>query len=151
MVDSLAAARQTIRVSRSATRFKRSLLTVAGVLCVGLAVAGIFLPLLPTTPLLLLAAGCFARGSPRLERRLMNHPTLGRYIRDYRQGRGMPLRAKITALVLLWTTIGASALLAVEAWWIRLLLGVVAVCVTAHLLRIKTSDGKTKSKGPVQG
>lgn len=104
----------------------------------GLAVAGIFLPLLPTTPLLLLAAACFTRGSPRLERWLMEHPTLGRHIRDYREGRGMPLRAKVTALMVLWGTIALSIYL-VAVFWIQLVLLAVAVGVSAHLLMIRTS------------
>jgi len=122
-----------------AARIKRLILKTAGAVCVGLAVAGIFLPLLPTTPLLLLAAACFTRSSPRLERWLMDHRVLGRYIRDYRQGRGMPLRAKVTALLVLWGTIGVSAWLLTELW-IRLLLLAVVVGVTTHLLRIKTSQ-----------
>ena len=125
-------------MASSLTRARRLLLTTAGVVCVGLAVAGVFLPLLPTTPLLLLAAACFTRSSPRLERWLMEHPTLGCYIRDYREGRGMPLRAKVSALALLWGTIALSAYL-VAIFWVQLVLLAVAVGVSAHLLMIKTS------------
>ena len=60
-----------------------------------LGIAGIFLPLLPTTPFLLLAAACYVRSSPRLYRWLMNHRWTGEYIRDYREKRGLPLRTKI--------------------------------------------------------
>ena len=98
-----------------------------------------FLPLLPTTPFLLLAAACYARSSDRLNRWLLDHPTLGKFIDDYRSGRGMPLRAKIVALVLLWGTITVSAIFAVSALWARMLLAAVAVGVTIHLLAIKTS------------
>ncbi len=125
-------------MASSLTRARRLLLTTAGVVCVGLAVAGVFLPLLPTTPLLLLAAACFTRSSPRLERWLMEHPTLGCYIRDYREGRGMPLRAKVSALALLWGTIALSAYL-VAIFWVQLVLLAVAVGVSTHLLMIKTS------------
>ncbi len=109
-----------------------------GSLALGLGVIGIFLPLLPTTPLLLLAAACYTRGSPRLERWLLSHPTLGRYISNYREGRGMTLRAKVMSLALLWIGCGASAYL-VELLWVRLLLGAVAVGVGVHLLRLKTA------------
>ena len=121
------------------SKVKRGLLTAAGSLSLGLGVLGIFLPLLPTTPFLLLAAACYARSSERLNRWLLGHPTLGKFIEDYRSGRGMPLRAKIVALVLLWGTITASAVFAVSVLWARLLLAAVAVGVTVHLLAIRTS------------
>lgn len=122
-----------------AGEIKRGLLTAAGSIALGLGVVGIFVPLLPTTPFLLLAAACYVRSSERLSGWLLNHRILGRYIRDYRDGRGMPLRAKIVTLVLLWGTIGASATWAVSLLWVRLLLAAVALGVTVHLLVIKTS------------
>jgi hypothetical protein len=78
---------------------------VAGALAVLLGVLGIFLPLLPTTPFLLLASWCFARGSTRLHRWLLTHPLFGDYLRNFEAGRGIPLRAKIVATVLLWSSL----------------------------------------------
>lgn len=127
---------------------KRALLLAGGAMALGLGVLGVFLPLLPTTPFLLLAAACFARSSRRFHDWLLGHRVLGRYIRDYREGRGMPLRAKIVALALLWGSIGSSALLVVELLWVRLLLAAIAVAVTVHLVRLPTS---TRRGEPAQG
>lgn len=99
---------------------------------------GIFVPLLPTTVFLLLAAFCYARSSERLYHRLLNDRWLGEYIKNYRAGRGMPLRAKVVTLLALWLTIGFTARFGVSAWWGRLALLGVAVGVTIHLVRIKT-------------
>lgn len=120
------------------SRIAPALYVIVGSIFLGLGVIGIFLPLLPTTPLLLLAAACYTRGSPRLNRWLLSHPTLGRYLSDYREGRGMTLGAKVASLGLLWLGIGASAYL-VNLLWVRLLLLAVLVGVTTHLLRLKTA------------
>jgi uncharacterized membrane protein YbaN (DUF454 family) len=109
-----------------------------GIISVGLGLVGIFVPVLPTTPFLLLAAACFMRSSPRLYDWLIHHKWFGIYIRNYREYRAITLRAKVLALVLLWGVIGATALFAVTLWWVRLLLGIVAVGVTLHLLHLKT-------------
>jgi uncharacterized membrane protein YbaN (DUF454 family) len=103
-----------------------------------LGVLGIFLPLLPTTPFLLLAAAMWLRGSPRLYEWLMDNKCLGAYIRNFRETRAIPLRAKIVSVAMLWATILLSAFLAVNAWWLRVLLLLVAVGVTWHILSFKT-------------
>ena len=120
------------------TRSVRIVLIVAGCVALGLGILGIPLPVLPTTPFLLLSAWCFARSSERLHRWLLTNRLFGRYIRDYTEHRGIPRRVKIYTLVLLWATISLSAFLAVHLWWIRLLLFAVAAGVTVHVLRIKT-------------
>ena len=114
------------------------ILRIAGILSVGLGVLGIFVPLLPTTPFLLLAAACFVRSSPRLYHWLIHHRWFGKYIRYYREYRAIPLRAKVVALALLWGVIGFAAWRVVTAWWIRAGLGVIALDVTVHLLHLRT-------------
>lgn len=113
-------------------------LIVIGVVALCLGAVGVVLPLLPTTPFLLLAAGCFMRSSDRLYRWLVHNRWLGDYIRNYREHHAMTRRAKVVALVMLWGAIGYSAVAATASWWLRVLLGVVASSVTAHLLCLKT-------------
>ena len=109
----------------------------AGSVSVGVGILGIFLPLLPTTPFLLFAAACYVRSSPRLYRRLMTNRITGAYIRNYREGNGMPMRAKVLSIILLWGTLLASAFL-VEYAWVRIILLLVAIGVPILILRIPT-------------
>lgn len=117
----------------------RRILLVAGWLCVGIGAAGIVLPLVPTTGPLLLAAFCFDRSSPRFHTWLTEHRWFGAYIRDYRAGRGLPALQKTCTIGLLWLSIGASMVFAVDAWWGRLLLSLIAVGVTWHILALPTA------------
>ena len=80
-----------------------------GSLSLALGILGIFLPLLPTTPFLLLTAALWIKGSPRLYQRLLAHKRLGPYIRQFREQRAIPLRAKIVSVSLVWITLGYSA------------------------------------------
>ena len=114
----------------------KALLIVLGTLCVGLGVLGIFLPLLPTTVFLLLAAACYARSSERFYHRLLNHRWLGSYIRNHREGRGMRRRDKTVTVALLWIGIGATMIWSVEALWLRAVLALIAVSVTVHVVRL---------------
>lgn len=123
---------------REAGRIRRSLLIAAGLLSTALAVLGIFLPLLPTVPLLLLAAACFARSSPRCHAWLREHRHFGPVLAAYQDGAGVPRRAKVSALLLIWTSIPLSALFLVEATWLRLLLVLIALAVTSYLLWLPT-------------
>jgi uncharacterized membrane protein YbaN (DUF454 family) len=97
-----------------------------------------FLPLLPTTVFLLLAAWCFARSSEKFYRWLHYNRLFGRYIRDYQSGRGMTLGSKIISITILWIGIGASAYWATESFYVRLLLLLIAIGVTWHLALVKT-------------
>jgi uncharacterized membrane protein YbaN (DUF454 family) len=114
----------------------RVLLIACGTLCVVLGVIGIFLPLMPTTVFLLLAAACYARSSERFYQRLVTHRFLGAYIRNSREGRGMRRREKVITLALLWLSIGATMFWTAKAWWLRLLLLAIAAGVTAHVARL---------------
>ena len=116
----------------------RTLLIALGTLCVGLGVLGMLVPVLPTTPFLLLAAACFGRSSERFYRWLVTNRWCGAYIRNYREGRGIPLKQKVLAISLLWLTIGSTAWWAVSLWWVRLILLGIAVGVTIHLVKIRT-------------
>ena len=97
-------------IQPSRHRSVRYLLLSIGWLSVALGVIGIFLPVLPTTPFLLLAAACFVRSSRRFYLWLVTHPHLGPWIRDYLEGQGIPLKGKIYALVLMWASIAFPAI-----------------------------------------
>ena len=117
----------------------KQLLVILGALALGLGVAGIFLPLLPTTPLLLLAAWCFVRSSPRLYEWLLNHPRLGVYIRNFREHRAIPLRVKVFSVTMVWLTIGFCIVAVVdEWWWAQVALFLLAVAITWHILSYAT-------------
>ena len=116
----------------------RVFLATIGLISLGLGIIGAFLPLLPTTPFLLLSAACFVRSSRRLYAWLINHPQLGPFVRNYRDHRSMTVRIKVVTLVLLWVTIGYSALAVAEALWLRLLLLAIAGAVTAHVATLGT-------------
>ncbi len=118
-------------------RVLRYLLFVCGCISVVLGVIGIFLPVLPTTPFLLLAAACFARSSKRFYRWLVTHPQLGPWVRDYLEGQGLPLKGKIWALVLMWASISFSMWI-VPLPWVRVFMLISAVCVTVYILKQKT-------------
>ncbi len=92
-------------------RWQRGLWVALGMLSLALGIVGIFLPVLPTTPFVLLAAWCFSRGSERFERWLLLHPRFGPMVRDWRANRAVPLRAKQLALVMM---LFGSA----WAWWV---------------------------------
>ena len=115
----------------------RSALLVIGWLAVLLGVIGIFLPVLPTTPFLLLAAACFVRSSRRFYDWLVMHPRLGPWFRDYLEGNGIPLKAKIYAIATMWLSIGVSCWL-VPFIWARAGMLVSATLVTLYILRQRT-------------
>jgi hypothetical protein len=117
---------------------RKWLLLSAGILCVGFATAGIFLPILPTTPFLMLAAACFVRSSDRFYRWLIGHRLFGRYIKYYREYRAITVQSKILTLVLLWATIGYTAFAVVHSVPLRVLLLLIAAGVTIHVLRLRT-------------
>jgi uncharacterized membrane protein YbaN (DUF454 family) len=125
----------------------KGVLVAAGFTATGLAVLGIFLPLLPTVPLLLLATACFARSSNRFHRWLLEHRHLGPLIADYLDGGGIPMRARVTALALTWTTIPLSALYLVSLAWVRILMMAVAASLTVYLVRL---PGREPRKTPAE-
>jgi len=123
-------------------KLKRRLLVIAGTVFTGVGILGILVPILPTTPFLLLAAACFVRSSQSFYTWLLNNRLLGIYISSYVQGKGMPHRVKVFTVVLLWTTIGLSMWLATQDFLIRVILVLVAVGVTIHIILIKNYDKK---------
>jgi uncharacterized membrane protein YbaN (DUF454 family) len=118
---------------------------IGGTASLGLAILGIFLPILPTTPFLLLATFCYGCGSKRFYHWLVDRSWFNGYIRSYREGRGIKVKQKVLTIALLWLTIGYAIGFGAITGWLKIVLGIVAVGVTTHLIMIKTwrSDSST--------
>lgn len=115
------------------------LLTVIGSIAVVLAILGIFLPLLPTTPFLLLASACYLRGSKRMHRWLLNNRVFGEYLRNFEEGKGIPRKAKIIAIALLWASL-AFSIYKVQIVPLQFMLVMLGIGVSIFLLKMKTLD-----------
>ena len=111
-----------------------------GLVFVALGVAGIFLPLLPTTPFLLLAAACFARSSDRFHQWLLNHPLLGTTVREWQEHRRIPRRSKWIAIVTMAATLTLSVVFFVPHPALQLLLALFGVALAIYLYRIPSRD-----------
>ncbi|MDR2383824.1 MAG: YbaN family protein [Prevotellaceae bacterium] len=120
------------------SKLKKTLLITFGSIFLVLGILGIFLPLLPTTPFLLLTTACYAKSSKRLLKKMLSNRILGKYIIDYQQNKGIRKSIKIYVLTLLWTTIALSIVFFAGSLWIKILLGCVAVGVTVHISTFKT-------------
>jgi uncharacterized protein len=114
-------------------RFARPLWVVLGTIFLILGAVGVVLPVLPTTPFLLLTAACYARGSERFHHWVLHNRVFGQYLSDYYEGRGVPLRTKAVSLVLLWATI-AFSMYRVDHLHARLGLFALATAVSAHVI-----------------
>ncbi|WP_434586113.1 DUF454 family protein [Klebsiella sp. R390] len=119
----------------------RIILIIIGWLAVALGTLGIFLPLLPTTPFILLAAWCFARSSPRFHHWLLYRSWFGGYLRHWQQYRAMPPGAKPQAIVMILLTFALSLWL-VKLTWVRILLLVILTCLLIFMWRIPVVDAK---------
>jgi uncharacterized membrane protein YbaN (DUF454 family) len=120
-----------------AGRLRRTLFLVAGSASLATGVVGIVVPVLPTTPFLILAAFCYARSSRRCYRWLVTNRVFGRYINDYLCGRGVSWKVKVGAILFLWAVIILTAVFFVEQLWLRVVLFAVAAGVTIHVVMIK--------------
>ena len=118
----------------------RWVLFIAGFVAIALGVVGIFLPVLPTVPFLLLALACFARSSARFYNWLLDHAHLGPLVGPYLQGRGVKHATKIKAIGLLWASIAISVLFLVNVIWVQGMLLVIGLGVSLYLLNLPTSN-----------
>ena len=114
------------------------LYTVLGSLSLALGILGIFLPVLPTTPFLLLSAAMYMRGSHRLYDWLMAHKHLGSYIKNFREHRALPLRVKTVSVSMVWATLLYCAFFVAKEWWMSVMFIAIAIGVTVHILSYRT-------------
>jgi uncharacterized membrane protein YbaN (DUF454 family) len=124
----------------------RWLLIAAGIVATLLGVVGAFLPVMPTTPFLLVAAACFARASPKLDRMLTGSATFGPTILEWRRHRSIPWRTKLVAIGLMSAMIAVSAVLFVRPWWAQALLVAVGAATGAWLWRIPSRDRPPRAR-----
>ena len=118
----------------------------AGTICLTLAAVGVFLPILPTTPFLLLTAAFYLRSSERMYTWLYENRYFGEYLRNYRDGRGIPLNTKLLTVAMLWAAISYSILFVTMHWALNVLLTVIAAAVSAHILQIPTLKNELKAR-----
>ncbi len=118
---------------------KKTIFILIAVISLLLGIIGMFVPILPTTPFLLLSAALFARSSKKYYDWLLNHKYLGPYIRNFREDKSIPLRVKIISISLLWITILTSVFFAAAGkLWLQLVLIAIAIGVSIHILSFKT-------------
>ena len=116
---------------------KRYLLIGAGTLSLSIGVIVIFIPLLPTTPLLLLSSYCYLKSSTRLYEKLIHHKILGSYLHNYMKHKAIDKKTKIIAITTLWISLGISILIA-PLIFVKVLLFIIGSGVTMHLRGLKT-------------
>lgn len=119
-------------------RLIRGILIIAGFVFTGLGLVGIFLPLLPTTPFLLLAVACFAKSSKKHHSWLLDNKLFGSFIKDYHEKRGIKLRVKVIAISLLWISISYSVLFMVGNLFVSVIMVIIALGVTVFLIDLRT-------------
>lgn len=119
------------------SQLRRIFLISVGIISLGLGILGAFLPLLPTTPFLLLSAACFVRSSDKLYQWLMGHKLLGPYIQSFREGKEFPLKTKLVIIAFVWVSIGFSIVLVLSDWRWRVVMAGGALLWTVVVLLYK--------------
>lgn len=114
---------------------QRHLLFAIGWISLVLGIIGIFLPILPTTPFVLLAAACFMRSSERWYLWLTNHPRYGTYIKSYLENKGIPLKAKLLAMFMMWTSFLITIFVITDSPIVKVILPTIGVGVSWYLLK----------------
>jgi len=127
---------QLSREEARPSKIKKGLFVVAGTISLGLGLVGIVLPVLPTTPFLLVSAACYYKGSERLHRWMLDNRLFGDYLRNYKEGKGIQPRTKIFTLILLWSVISFSALFMLNNVIIQIILFATAIGVSIHIIAL---------------
>lgn len=138
------------RDATTSSKLKKGFHIVAGTIFLGLGAIGIFIPILPTTPFLLLSAACYYKGSERLHRWMLNNRWFGSYIKNYKEGKGISLRNKAFIIALLWSTIIYSTIFVVNILIIQMALLIIAFAVSLHILMIPTMRREDIEPNPLE-
>lgn len=116
----------------------KALLISIGTLSIILGVIGIVIPLLPTTPLILLGAACYIKSSEKLYQKLLKNKWLGGYIKDFREKNGISRKNKIISITMMWLSICCTLLFIDISFLIRSIITIIAVTVSAYILSFDT-------------
>jgi uncharacterized membrane protein YbaN (DUF454 family) len=125
---------------RVSGKMMRGIYIIVGTIALVIGAIGLFLPVIPTTPLVILAAACYYRGSKRLHAWILSSRWFGETIKNYQAGRGLTRDTKVRAIFLMWTTIIISAWFFVSNPFVRVAIICVAVGVTVYLVRLPTLE-----------
>ncbi len=142
-------AQQQVPALKPLNTITRVMLVVAGTLSLGLGIVGVFLPVLPTTPFMLLAALCYVRSSQRLYNRLMQSRFANVHVHNVLSGKGIPLSVKIVSLTISAMMIGYVSIFVTDSFLVRMLLGLLYLVQLGFMLRMKTleRDGSSPENG----
>ena len=132
-------------MQKHTNKYKRIFFIFLGILAVLLGLIGIILPILPTTPFIILGAAIFAKSSDKFYEWLIGNRLFGVYLKNYREGKGVPLNVKVSAISFLWITILSSVIFFVSIIIVQILLILVAIGVTYHVVKIP-GEGKSEEK-----
>jgi uncharacterized membrane protein YbaN (DUF454 family) len=127
---------------KTSQKIIRLFFVVAGTISLVLGAIGIVLPVLPTTPFLLLALACYCRSSERMTQWMLNNKYFGNYLRNYKEGKGLSLKTKLFAITVLWVTIGYSAFFIIPILFGQLILFIIATAVSLHIIRLPSYQKK---------
>ncbi len=131
-------AHRSVRKRLEPSKFRKGLFVLAGTVSLGFGCIGIVLPVLPTTPFLLLSAACYYKGSERLHNWMLNNRWFGDYIRNYKEGKGIPLKTKVFTLTLLWIVISYSTVFMLNILVVQMILVGIAIGVSIHIVTLPT-------------
>lgn len=118
-------------------QIKKYIFILLGLISLSLGIIGVFIPVLPTTPFLLLSSYLFLRSSKKLYNWLMSHKVLGEYIYNYMEHRAVKKSAKISAIIFLWLSMTISIIL-VSSTHVRLFLVFIGIAVTIHIATLRS-------------
>lgn len=124
---------------------KKVLLIVAGTVCLVLGGVGIVIPILPTTPFVIVAAICFSASSPKVYNKLLKMKFFGEYIENYKSKTGISTKTRLASIAFLWAVLGLSAIFVTKTY-VYFILGAVGIGVTVHLLTIRRKKPVEKSE-----
>lgn len=120
------------------------ILIIIGTISLAIGIIGIIVPGLPTTTFLLISSACYIRSSEKMYKWLINHRILGKFIRDYRLYKAMPLKSKVIALISMWTMITTSILFFIESDIIKIIVFLCGVVGTVIILSVRTLTKEMK-------